>query len=131
MSTAARENDATSAAIDRSKVFAQGAFRNVYKGEYVEGRRAGQPCVCKVFKTGSVFEDTFFRDDIKAVEKTVALVNQWNAAGRVDKTIQVNMAEVWTFRDNKEKNLVEPFIHNWQKFNSNSGWAAVGTHGTR
>lgn len=108
--------------MDRSFVFAQGAFRNVHKGTYTVGRRAGQPCVCKIFKTGSVFEDSYFECDMKVVGKTLHLVEQWNNLRFVDKLIQVNKAEVWTFESNGERNLVEPFIYNWQKFNSNTGW---------
>ena len=105
--------------------FAEGAFRLVYKGKYTEGRRKGQPCVCKVFKTGAVMEDAYFAADIKAVEKALHLVDQWNSQKFINRTIKVNRAQIWSFYEGRhkgQKNLVEPFIQNWEKFNSNSGW---------
>lgn len=130
--SSARENDSSTARVDLSNPIAEGAFRLVYKGEYKEGRRKGQPCVCKIFKTGSVWEDSYFATDIKVIEKALHLVEQWNAVKVIDKTIQVNRARVWTFSDpprEGEKNLVEPFIKNWEKFNSNSGY--VNSDGRR
>ena len=37
----------------------------MYKGNYIEGPRTGQPCVKKVFKNGAVFEDKFFENDVQ------------------------------------------------------------------
>ena len=114
-------------------MFGQGTFRNVYADEYTVGRRKGQPCVCKVFKTGGVFEDSFFESDIKTVEKTLHIVAQWNNLGFVDKTVQVNKGTVWTFQSGShqgEKALVEPLIHNWQKFNS-KGTSVMNPHQAR
>ena len=42
-------------------------FRHVYVGEYPKGPRKGEPAVWKAFKTGSVYEDKFFSDDILGV----------------------------------------------------------------
>lgn len=46
--------------------FASGAFRWVAKGRYTEGSRTGQACVCKWFKTGTVFEEDFFAFDFNS-----------------------------------------------------------------
>ena len=54
------ENNASRASIDETIIFAEGAFKNVYKGAYTEGERKGEECVCKEFKTGSVFEESYF-----------------------------------------------------------------------
>mmetsp|Transcript_17923 Transcript_17923/g.61091 ORF Transcript_17923/g.61091 Transcript_17923/m.61091 type:complete len:256 (-) Transcript_17923:34-801(-) len=124
----ARENHSTKSVIDtNTSPFAQGAFRNVYKGRYTEGKRKGEPCVSKVFKSGSVFEDSFFHHDIQVVEKALDIIDRWNAKRFVDKQITLNRPEVWTFTFTGQKNLVEPFIQNWEKFNSNSGWAKYDT----
>ena len=123
----ARDNHSCAASVDLSRVFAQGNFRYVYKGTYTEGRRNGTPCVCKVFKTGSVFEDTYFLTDINAVDKALHIIEQWNAQGFINKHIQMNRPTIWSFTGGPhegQKNLVEPFIDAWQKFNSNSGWAS-------
>ncbi|KAK4465919.1 kinase-like domain-containing protein [Cladorrhinum samala] len=110
-----------------SNPFASGAFRWVAKGRYTEGSRAGQACVCKWFKTGTVFEEDFFALDIKAVGKALEIVNRFNQLNVVDKTIKINVPEVWTFDRLSGswagvKCLQEPFIQNYQKFNSNTGW---------
>jgi hypothetical protein len=129
--TASRKNNATEATFsnrDLANPFAEGAFRWVAKGKYVRGARAGEPCVCKWFKTGHVDEATFFTDDIMAMHKALEIVKDWNSRRMIDKHIQVNIPEVWTFDQNSgsvagKKVLQEPFILNYQKFNSNSGWA--------
>jgi len=127
----ARKNDATEAtftAHDLDNPFAEGNFRWVAKGEYTCGQREGEPCVCKWFKSGGVFEKEFFSLDIKAVEKATDLIREWNAAGVVDKVVRMNVPEVWTFKKDSgehwagRKVLQEPFIENWEKFNSNTGW---------
>lgn len=108
--------------------FASGAFRWVARGRYTKGNRAGQACVCKWFKTGSVFEDDYFSLDIKAVDKALEMVNRFNQLNIVTKMIKVNIPEVWTFLPDARqdwagvKNLQEPFIQNYRKFNSNTGW---------
>jgi hypothetical protein len=110
--------------------FEAGTFRHVAKGTYTEGERAGEACVCKWFKTGTTLEAEFYADDIKAVDRALKLVQQFNLCGIVDKSIILNIPEVWTFMSGSAytlpdgtKVLQEPFIDNYQKFNSNSGWA--------
>jgi len=110
-----------------SSPFAEGGFRYVAEGEYTEGHRKGQKAVCKWFKTGHVHEETFFEQDIRAMEKGVELVQLWNQQNFIHNRIRVNVPEVWTFPRSDffftdTQVLVEPFIRNYQKFNSNSGW---------
>ncbi|RCI15172.1 hypothetical protein L249_6881 [Ophiocordyceps polyrhachis-furcata BCC 54312] len=108
--------------------FAQGAFRWVAEGEYTSGPRRGEACVAKWFKTGAVFSQDYFTLDIKATDKALEIVNVFNQMRLVNKTVKINVPEVWTFDDQcsddwaGRKCLQEPFIHNYQKFNSNSGW---------
>jgi hypothetical protein len=108
--------------------FAAGAFRWVAKGRYTHGDRAGQAAVTKWFKTGSVFEEDYFTLDIKAVHKALEMVNRFNQLNIVDKAVKINVAQVWTFTPDCNpkwagaKTLTEPFIQNYQKFNSNTGW---------
>ena len=97
--------------------------------EYTEGHRKGQKAVCKWFKTGHVHEGTFFEQDIRAMEKGVELVQLWNQQNFIQNPIRVNVPEVWTFPrsdffSTDTQVLVEPFIRNYQKFNSNSGWVS-------
>ncbi|KAK3998156.1 kinase-like domain-containing protein [Cladorrhinum sp. PSN332] len=127
-----RYNRASSATFTHPELnnpFASGAFRWVAKGRYTEGEREGQACVTKWFKTGGVFSDDYFTLDIKAVNKALDIVNRFNQLGIVSKKVKVNVAQVWRFCDDSGGNwagqmsLVEPFIQNYQKFNSNTGWS--------
>lgn len=70
---------ATDAALENH--FAEGAFRKVAMAAYTVGHRAGQQCVVKWFKSGTVYEDIYFRDDIRAVEKALEILEMWNASG--------------------------------------------------
>ncbi|KAI0828412.1 kinase-like protein [Hypoxylon sp. FL0890] len=125
-----RYNVSTSATFNRYDLdnpFSQGAFRWVAKGTYTSGSRTGQACVCKWFKTGAVFEADYFTLDIKAVDKALEIVNRFNELNIVNKAVKINVPEVWTFDENSgeragQNNLCEPFIQNYQKFNSNTGW---------
>jgi hypothetical protein len=61
------------------------------------------------------------------MNKALHLVREWNNQGFIKQTIKVNMPDVWAFTRNSRwagrKVLQEPFIGNYQKFNSNTGWA--------
>ncbi|KAB8229900.1 kinase-like domain-containing protein [Aspergillus alliaceus] len=108
--------------------FAQGAFRWVAKGSYTSGPRKGEACVIKWFKTGAVFSGDYFTLDIKAVDKALEIVNRFNQLNIINKVVKINVPEVWHFTDDSDhrwagqKHLCEPFIQNYQKFNSNTGW---------
>ena len=128
----ARTNDAQTASFegyDLDYPFAQGTFRWVAKGRYTTGNRAGQPCVCKWFKTGGVVESHFYDADLKASDEAIRMVTMWNAKGLINRIVRVNKPEVWTFDHTSSaswvgrKVLQEPFITDYQKFNSNTGWS--------
>ncbi|KAG8406632.1 hypothetical protein J3459_010637 [Metarhizium acridum] len=130
-SDAGRFNNSTSAFIPVTALeepFAQGAFRWVAKGTYSAGPRKGQACVVKWFKSGAVFSKDYFDLDVKAVDKALEFVNAFNQLGIINKIVKINIPEVWQFNDDiysersGQKVLCEPFIQNYQKFNSNSGW---------
>ncbi|KAK3354029.1 kinase-like domain-containing protein [Lasiosphaeria hispida] len=130
-SDSGRYNNATTATFPHDNLvnpFASGAFRLVSKGKYTSGSRAGQACVCKWFKSGTVYEEDYFTLDIKAVDKALELANRFNQLNIVSKPIKFNVPEVWTFTNTGSnqwagsKILQEPFIQNYQKFNSNTGW---------
>ncbi|KAK5991731.1 Alpha-protein kinase 1 [Cladobotryum mycophilum] len=130
-SSSGRYNNSRSASIPHAALndpFAQGTFRWVAKGNYTSGPRQGQACVAKWFKSGAVFSDTYFTLDIKAVDKSLEIVDKFNESNIIDKAIKVNIPGVWYFMDDSSEEwsgqrfLCEPFIQNYQKFNSNSGW---------
>ena len=135
MSQSARRNQSTKASFSIHALnhpFAEGGFRWVAKGKYTEGERKGELCVCKWFKSGVVFENTFFDLDIKAMHKALDLIKEWNSRNFISKVIKLNIPEVWRFESNStimanSKVLQEPFISNYQKFNSNTGWADEST----
>ncbi|RMZ39554.1 hypothetical protein AFCA_002328 [Aspergillus flavus] len=108
--------------------FAQGAFRWVAKGSYTSGSRRGQACVVKWFKTGAVFSDDYFTLDIKAVDKALEIVSMFNQLNIINKVVKINVPEVWHFTDDSsdewagQRHLCEPFIQNYQTFNSDTGW---------
>ena len=72
-------------------------------------------------------EASFFATDLEASQKAVDLITRWNEERRIDRMVKVNLPEVWTFDDGGSwagrKVLQEPFISNYQKFNSNTGWS--------
>ena len=108
--------------------FAKGAFRFVAKGMYTEGPRKGEACAVKWFKTGAVYSEDYFALDIKAVRKALELVQLFNQSNRVNKTVKINVAQVWQILKGAKKEFVgqkllcEPFIKNYENFNSNTGW---------
>ncbi|OTB04067.1 hypothetical protein M426DRAFT_166670 [Hypoxylon sp. CI-4A] len=126
-----RYNGSSTATIPNSEVnnpFASGAFRWVAKGRYNSGPRRGEACVIKWFKTGAVFESDYFTLDIKAVNKALEIVNRFNELNIVNKSVKINVPAVWTFDKYSgehagQQHLCEPFIQNYQKFNSNTGWS--------
>jgi hypothetical protein len=126
-----RRNDAHRASFATNALdhpFAQGSFRWVARGKFTEGNRAGEACVCKWFKSGGVLESHFYDKDLAASNEAIRRITQWNSGKYIDRVIKVNKPEVWTFTRScsaewaGKKVLQEPFISDYQKFNSNSGW---------
>lgn len=132
--TTARLNNASMATFSHRNLdhpFAEGMFRWVAKGVYTEGLRKGEPCVAKWFKTGIIFEEKYYEKDVMAVDKALEILVKWNNSRFITEHIMLNKVEVWTFIPNPgihagkwagSKCLQEPFITNYTKFNSNTGW---------
>jgi hypothetical protein len=53
--------------------------------------------VTKWFKTGAVYEEAFFENDLKAVNKAQEFIDAWNALN-ISNAIHLNRPEVWTFK---------------------------------
>jgi hypothetical protein len=121
-----RVNSSTRALIVNDKIFASGTFKDVWKGVYTNGPRKGEPCVAKEFKTGSVFEEHYFQEELSIVERTQRIIDDFAAAKVLENgRIFLNTPEIWTFDGTNEKCLTEPMIENFEKFNGNTGWAPV------
>lgn len=80
--------------------------------------------MCKWFKTGAVFEEEYFEKDILAVDKALEIIGKFNQLGIVDKMVKLNVPTVWTFVPDSDwagrKTLTEPYVDNYEKFNSNT-----------
>lgn len=120
-----RTNNATRAEIDLSGIFASGTFKNVWKGKYIEGARNGQACVSKEFKTGSVYEDHYFREELAIVKRAQTIIDHFHEEEIIGRKILLNTPQIWQYQDTGHKSLIEPMIENFEKFNSNTGWAPV------
>ena len=124
----ARKNQSSFATVSTDEVFATGGFKIVYRGVYKNGPRKGQDCVCKVFKTGAVYEKSFFDHEMNVVNRAMLLIEKFNAANLINKKIYLNQPAIWEFTQDSgyagQKNLIEPMIEDFEKFNSNSGWVA-------
>lgn len=110
--------------------FAQGNLRYVARGVYTSGARSGSYCVIKWPKSHSLAN--LFRHDLDAVRVARSIVRGWNAARLIDQDIRVNVPVVWKRGDTighlaDVKVLVEPYIENFRKWNSNSGWCDSST----
>ena len=122
--SSARRNHSRHATFD-AEPFAEGSFKRCFRGEFNEGARSGQPCVVKFFRDRSVFESSYFAAEMSVVDKTLELLSQWNGARFIAQKVRLNKPEVWTVDSGSrvgERNLVEPFIESFAKFNSNTGW---------
>ncbi|RWA09763.1 hypothetical protein EKO27_g5355 [Xylaria grammica] len=117
-----RKNNATRASIFLNHAFASGTFKNVYVGRYTAGERAGERCVAKEFKTGSVFQEHYFNEEMSVIRRTQEVIDDWWNAGIIGRRIFLNTPAVWTYEVSGKKALVEPIIENFEKLNSNSGW---------
>jgi len=117
-------------AIWETTKFAEGEFRYVYRGKYDKGERVGEECVRKEFKSGCVYESSFFKNDIKAVQKAAEIVKKFNSLHILSKPIYLVEPEVWVGDPGcslaGQKMLVEPMIKGeYFTFNSNTGYAAT------
>ncbi|KAG4438838.1 hypothetical protein IFR05_005678 [Cadophora sp. M221] len=119
-------NNSTEAVIDTGAIFASGSFKNVWTGTYTAGARRGQRCVAKEFKTGSVYEASYFEEEMNIIRCTQDIIDDFDNAGVLGtgRLILLNTPEIWTYELSQKKHLLEPMIDNFEKFNSNTGWAS-------
>eukprot|EP00171_Calliarthron_tuberculosum_P005788 IDg5788t1 len=127
----ARENDAVTARIFQGELkhpYAQGKLRYTVRGVYTSGTRKNQLCIIKWPKTHHSTSIDPFKNDLKVAKAALFYINQWNAAGFTNQLVRLNMPVVWrlaagTGHPIGMRVLVEPFIPNFRKWNSNTGWA--------
>ncbi|KAL2064185.1 hypothetical protein VTL71DRAFT_4679 [Oculimacula yallundae] len=122
-----RGNNSTTADIYTDIIFNSGTFKNVWEGLYTAGAREGQRCVAKEFKTGSVYEKSFFEEEMNVIRSTQLIIDHFADSGVLGngRGIILNTPEIWTYDNTDAKVLIEPMIENYKKFNSNSGWASA------
>jgi len=106
--------------------FAEGRFRECYKGRYLRGKNRGKPLICKIFKSEFRSEEKQHLDAyLKIYRKTVEVVDRWNKQ-EWTKKIWVNehciRVGVTVGSHANQKVQVERWIPNFVKYNSNSGW---------
>ena len=118
---AARTNNATRVEANLNRIDAHGSAKYCSYGLYKGGQRTGQRCVVKWYKDGG----DYFDDDLLAVDKTLKMITQWNLAFGDDFKVRINIPEKWTI--NGRDCLVEPYIDNFFKINSNTGWTVSST----
>ncbi|KAF0746319.1 hypothetical protein AaE_008172 [Aphanomyces astaci] len=122
-------NESTWAHMDMTQPFASGSFKTVYRGKYADGDRQGKPCVLKLFRSGCVFQERYFAHEAQVVGRALAIVDEFNTTdiNQGHGQVWVNVPSLWTVqagfgRPPGELALVEPYIANIAKFNSNTGW---------
>ena len=130
-----RWNISSTAHVYTDKIFSDGSFKNVYRAKYTEGQRAGEACVAKEMKSGSTWMASVFDNELKVVSRAVDIIEQFNNARVISRRILMNRPSVWQYDQHYPEwraqgiagasVLVEPLIENFEKFNSNSGWAAT------
>lgn len=126
--SAARRNLATGARVcdgQLERPFARGTTRRAAKGIYTSGTRRGQYCVVKWPLSGHTSCSNRFHHDLEIVDRALEIINEFNAARVIAEPIRLNIPEVWNIDDCKV--LIEPFIENMRKYNSNSGWFRSGS----
>lgn len=132
MKQAARNNLSDAASVHDSAVYARGAFKLVYKGTYTSGPRQGEACAVKEFKSGSVYESHYFQTEMDVIDTAMRIIDNFNKSNTINRHIYLNQPAIWQYSEGSgpkqgQKALVEPFIDNFQKFNSNTGWSDDGT----
>jgi len=121
----ARRNTDNGARLGNDEI-GEGKYKYVLDGTYDNG----ECCAIKLLKSGTTFSSNCFDDDVtnaNAALKYVAgfhdyIEKETPFKGRV--SIKVNIPAVWEQTEGDlvgQKVLVEPYIDNFQKFNSNSG----------
>lgn len=104
---------------DMVRPYARGCMRNVARGRYTSGPRKGQRCVVKWFHS-NLNEASALKYDLKILAKTRQVVRNFNRERVIRQRVSLNSPAVSRHRSRRV--LVEPFLHGYRKWNSNSGW---------
>ncbi len=112
---------------DLERPFARGTFRSVARGVYTDGPRRGRRCVIKWFHGKRIADDVAFSNDMKVMATTREVLRRFNSERIIPQRISLNANDVWMFYEGGfgrkgRRVLVEPFLENYRKWNSNNGW---------
>lgn len=104
--------------------FARGTYKKVWHGHWESGPCQGEEYVLKTFAGDSVLENHYFDVKTRLFQEATQIIKSWNDAGIIDRRIVLSVPEVVHDATAGEMCLAEPFIQDFQKFNSNTGWEA-------
>eukprot|EP00581_Thalassiosira_minuscula_P005645 CAMPEP_0183738648 /NCGR_PEP_ID=MMETSP0737-20130205/55126_1 /TAXON_ID=385413 /ORGANISM="Thalassiosira miniscula, Strain CCMP1093" /LENGTH=396 /DNA_ID=CAMNT_0025973233 /DNA_START=12 /DNA_END=1202 /DNA_ORIENTATION=- len=104
-----------------------GQYKKVLKARYNNCR----PAVAKFLKKGTTFSDECFLYDVRSAEEALPIIAEFqkyvdSVLGRGRVSLKINIPEVWQQTSDVsglkgQKVLVEPYIKDFKKFNSNTG----------
>ena len=125
--SAARTNlTSQSISIDTSNQIGEGSFRVCYRGTYIGGNRNQQEAACKQFKPQfRSMEDEYFAADFRIANRVIEYADEWNQFCRDRREITVSRGDIKRTQRGGQF-LVEPYIRDFTKFTSNSGWIDSG-----
>lgn len=112
-----------------NKKVAEGTFKKVWRGKYLNGPRKDKQCIGKEFKQGSLVKEHYFQEHLNNIEMAHGFIQKFNQQWILPVNVLLSVPEVWTCERTGHKGLVEPMIENYQKFNSNSGAVQSNDHG--
>jgi hypothetical protein len=109
---------------------AEGKYRFIAPAMHLTGPRNGMPCVVKWFKSGKILESKFFEMDMKVLRKKAPdFLIAWNEQKFIPEEIITTVPAFYQFdrtqmdtQRGRRPVLYEPYIKDFQKFNSNTGW---------
>jgi Alpha-kinase family len=124
--SAARTNlTSTNVHISNTKI-GDGAFRDCFLGTYVGGNRNQQEAACKRFKPRfRIVESEYFAADFRIADRVIEYAEEWNGFCPDRREIIVSRGDLHKSNSGIQY-LVEPYIRDFTKFTSNSGWIAPG-----
>lgn len=107
--------------------FDEGAFRWVALGHYIdEEGQSGRTCVAKWLKDEWPTSGDAYRGDLRCVRRALQFVRAFNATKLIDVHLKVIVPQLARFPRHSVLpgivHLREPFLDNYDKWNSNSGW---------
>ncbi|TGO49324.1 hypothetical protein BCON_0213g00010 [Botryotinia convoluta] len=133
-------NESTEATVYIDRVCGSGNFKNAFDGFYTNGERSGQRCVLKQFKTGSVYQDDPYKQQLEIDKKAQSIIDAFNAANTPSEwhsdevnarntipiyPVRLIPSTLWTNNETGAVSVIEPYIEGYRKFNSPTGWVAV------